>query len=262
MVENQVISSRENQHFKALVRLGRSKEIKVQEKTLICGLKQTQDFYERYQSLCLTLILAEEAILPADHFALTGLAEELPKIIFSQKLFAEIDVLGTGNPLLLAKLPQVKSLPQELAGLKTLVLPLQDPQNVGLCLRAAAAFNLDQVLLTKECASPFLPRALRAGGLAAFALPLVSLRVGLKDLAKQDWFDQRAYVLDMKGRDIASIQLESKHGFCLIVGEEGAGIKQLSDFLQRVTIPQSDKVESLNAAQAVSIALYALSSKT
>ena len=50
---------------------------------------------------------------------------------------------------------------------------LRDPGNLGTILRSAAAFGVDRVILSADCAELYNPRTLRAAMGAAFKLPTV-----------------------------------------------------------------------------------------
>ncbi len=179
------------------------------------------------------------------------------RVLFTEKLFDELDFLGTRKPFLVASIPDMPQSWDRAPHLKNLILPLQDPQNLGLCLRAAAAFGMDQVLLTLECASAFLPRSLRAGGLAAYSLKLFSLPLRIAELDSQIFPEHSVFVLDGAGEDARQVKLRSE-GFTLLVGQEGEGTKRVPRNFKRLRLEQSTEVESLNAAQAVTLALYSL----
>ena len=93
---------------------------------------------------------------------------------FSASLFKQLDVVGTHGPLLLVKVPEIAPWSDELAWPSgcTVFVPFQDPENVGAVIRSAAAFGAARVVLLREAAHPFLPRASRAAGPALFQVPL------------------------------------------------------------------------------------------
>ncbi|WP_244420355.1 16S rRNA (guanine(527)-N(7))-methyltransferase RsmG [Isosphaera pallida] len=176
----------------------------------------------------------------------------------TKPLLAELDLFGTGGPLLWIRLPDIPQYDPHEAWPEgcTLVLPFQDPENIGAALRSALAFGVGRVILTREAAHPFHPKALRAGGPAAARL---ELRFGpaLADLCGREQFAVPRLALD---RDPASPRLDQADWparFALIAGLEGPGLAGIAtNWLQRRRIPMSPRIESLNAAVSVAVALY------
>ena len=103
------------------------------------------------------------------------------------------------------------------------------------------------MILSKESASPFLPKALKASGLASLRIPLASAGT-LAELPLAN-----GYALDMEGASIDTF--EWPKDLYLVLGEEGRGVPD-SLALKRIKIPISSATESLNATVAGSIALY------
>jgi TrmH family RNA methyltransferase len=126
------------------------------------------------------------------------------------------------------------------------VLPVGDPGNLGALLRSCEAFGVGRVILTKEAAHPFLPKAVKASAGSALRLPL------LRGPALAE-FPNSCIALDANGNDIKDF-IWPANGL-LVVGEEGAGLgRKKSKFDFHLRIP-TEGVESLNAVVAASIAL-------
>ena len=89
-------------------------------------------------------------------------------------LFRELDVSGTGGPLLLTRIPVFDNWDPNDPWPDgcTLFIPFQDPENVGAVLRSAAAFGVARAVLLRESAHPFHPKATRAAGPSVFQVPL------------------------------------------------------------------------------------------
>jgi 16S rRNA (guanine(527)-N(7))-methyltransferase RsmG len=166
-------------------------------------------------------------------------------------LFREIDVFGTGSPLLLLDVPPLEAWSDDTwpAGC-TLFVPFQDPENVGAVIRTAAAFGVAQVVLLREAASPFHPRSARAAGSALLRVPL---RGGpaIAELAPQG---APVLALSPGGRDIAEVGFPERFG--LLVGLEGPGLPDAWRTAEAVGIPMQPGNESLNAAAATAVVLY------
>jgi len=129
---------------------------------------------------------------------------------------------------------------------------LQDPGNLGTLLRTARAAGVEEVWLA-EGADPWSPKVLRASSGAALALPL--RRLAAADLQQRLVQAgaaglQRVATLVSGGRPYW--QLDWCRPTLLLLGNEGAGLSPALAALadERVTIPHSPAVESLNVAVA------------
>lgn len=134
---------------------------------------------------------------------------------------------------------------------------LQDPGNLGAMMRTALAAGVEELWLA-EGADPYQPKVLRASAGAALALLLRRLEAG--DLAA------RLAVLAERGHQLVAALPAAAGGprprpyweidwtipTVLLLGNEGAGLAPELVALagERVTIPHSGAVESLNVAVA------------
>jgi len=129
---------------------------------------------------------------------------------------------------------------------------ISDPGNLGAIVRTAASFNWGFAYV-KGTADPWSPKSLRAGAGGQF-----QTTVGCVDsISDLDGWTKVSTVVK-GGLEPAAI----KGGpFALLVGEEAHGLDsqvlEASDTL--LTIPTDGTTESLNAAVATGIAVYALS---
>jgi len=162
-------------------------------------------------------------------------------------------IAGTATPEpYLAEVP----LPpyQSLKG-KTRLLALDnvsDPGNLGTLMRTALAFGFVGVFLTEGTADPYSDKALRSAKGATFHLPLQTGTIeDLLSLIKENTLTP--YVADSKGTALTSFTSP----LILILGNEANGP---SPFLKKqatlLSIPLSDKTESLNVAVAGGILMH------
>jgi TrmH family RNA methyltransferase len=181
------------------------------------------------------------------------LPADLPAFRLTRPLFEELDIVGTAAALLVGELPVLASIdlstpPQGLE----LVCALGNPDNLGALLRSAAAFGVSRVVLLPAAAHPFHPKCLRSGANAQFEL---SLWHG-PDWAALEQAAGPLLALDGGGESLSDFSWP-RH-LRLVLGEEGQGLP--GDLAaQRLAIPVSAAVESLNATVAASIALYSYS---
>jgi tRNA G18 (ribose-2'-O)-methylase SpoU len=118
-------------------------------------------------------------------------------------------------------------------------------------IRSAAAFGVARVVLLKEAAHPFHPKAARAAGTALFQVKLEQ-GPSIRELKSAEI---PLLSLSADGPDLGSEPFPERFG--LVVGVEGPGLPEhLRSGLTR-RIPMEPGVESLNAATAAAVALYA-----
>jgi len=133
---------------------------------------------------------------------------------------------------------------------------LQDPGNLGTIARSAEAFGATGILLGERTVSQWNWKAVRASAGSMLRVPMV--KVGLVP-AVQEVKERGVRVLatsSHKGTLISQVDLRGP--VALLVGNEGSGLTKdlLAQADEIVAIPQSERVESLNAGIAASIILY------
>jgi TrmH family RNA methyltransferase len=132
---------------------------------------------------------------------------------------------------------------------------VQDPGNLGTIIRSAEAFGVTAVLLGEKTVSEFNSKVVRASAGSVFRVPLIHV-----DLSRIEELRGRGVrflaTSSHKGTPIDKADLSG--GVALMIGSEGTGLPR--DYMARVNetvrIPQSERVESLNAGIAASILLY------
>lgn len=139
---------------------------------------------------------------------------------------------------------------------------LQDPGNVGTILRTADAAGFDSLILSGECADIYSPKVLRATMGSVFHLPCERT----EDLAGrlQGLASGMPVLASVLGGDPFFPALRSlPDTFCLVIGNEGSGITPEVQKVctHRLTLPMQGGAESLNAAIAAGIMMYALTNR-
>ena len=140
-------------------------------------------------------------------------------------------------------------------GQATVVLDrLQDAGNVGSILRSAAAFGFKQVLAIKGTAALWSPKVVRAGMGAHFGLRLIE-GLSVEDLSAL----QVPLVVTSSHQGVLLPQAELPYPCAWVMGHEGQGVCEAlaGQASLSVCIPQPGGEESLNAAAAAAICLYA-----
>jgi 23S rRNA (guanosine2251-2'-O)-methyltransferase len=136
---------------------------------------------------------------------------------------------------------------------------IQDPRNLGACLRSALAFEFDAVIINKDGSSPINEYVFKTSvgailNLNIFYVTNLSRSINtLKDIG--------FWVLGLDGHGEGSIFSEKfSSKTAVVLGSEGSGIRKLvkenCDHL--IKIPISNKVESLNISVAAGIIMFEL----
>jgi 16S rRNA (guanine527-N7)-methyltransferase len=239
------IESDKNALFKEMKKLLSGRGIKKFGRALLAGAKPIAETLKNFPTQCDAWISSgDQEPPPADA------PDQLSWIQLAPRLFETLDVFGTHAPLLVLRVPPIDAWqPSDGFGNGcSLLVPFQDPENVGAVIRSAAAFDARQVILLAESAHPFHPRSLRASGGTAMS---VRLRQGpsLKQLPA----DLPIIALSVEGADIRNTVFPLSFG--LLIGLEGPGLPAI---WRRTAcrIPIRAAVESLNAAVAAAVALY------
>jgi 16S rRNA (guanine527-N7)-methyltransferase len=239
------VTSASNPTFKLARELLGGRGIRKHGQAILAGARIVSEVLERFPDRVLAWLTPSDGP-PPPRAGLTWLR-------LADPLFREIDVAGTHAPLVLAMVPEMPPWDASDPWPEgcTLFVPFQDPENVGAVLRSAAAFGVAQAVLLREAAHPFHPRAARAAGPALFQ---VALRQGpsLHDL---DPTTGPMIALAADGDDLDARPFPERFG--LVPGLEGPGLPEALRAGPRRRIPIAADVESLNAATAAAIALYA-----
>lgn len=134
---------------------------------------------------------------------------------------------------------------------------IRDPGNLGAIFRIAAAFDLDGIVLSEDCCEVFSPKVVRASLGSVFWIA--------HQVAGYDWLQAQpadivGLVMDSPVRITEYKRKDVSKPLIVVVGSEGAGIRSevAKVITQRLSIPISQKMESLNASVAAGIALFEL----
>ena len=134
---------------------------------------------------------------------------------------------------------------------------VQDPRNLGACLRCAAGAGADAVVVAKRRSASLTAAARKAASGAAERLPLVTVTnlagaleriaaVGLSVIGAAADAEHSLYDVDLRGP------------LAIVLGGEERGLRRLTrEKCHRVvSIPLRDPVESLNVSVAAAVFLF------
>ncbi len=133
---------------------------------------------------------------------------------------------------------------------------VQDPGNVGTIIRSCVAFNIDTIVLSKGCVSPYNDKVLRStGGMIYNINIIISDLDSIIDKIKSS--NIKLYGTSLK----SSISLENmpkSDKYAIVFGNEGNGISEniLNKCDMNVRVDMESSCESLNVGVSAGIVLY------
>lgn len=240
------ITSREHPLVKEFCKLQRDAAYRKSAARVILEGKNAIQDIARSRPI-LRLLVSKEALIPkgikANEIILvpTGIIEKISTVESPEGIIAEF------------AMPQMVSLTK---AKKIVALDgIQDPGNLGTILRSALAFGWEGIFLLPGTVDPFNSKSLRAAKGATFTLPLSSgTWQDLQQLSKESQLS--IIVADLTGKEP---EKTAHKGLILVLGSEGQGVNVPNDIdFDRVTLPMSETMESLNVAVAGSILMYLL----
>lgn len=240
------IHSASNHMVKMWRSLVTGKGVKKHRMTLVSGTKAVKEAINSSPDLRRHLIISSRG-----NPEWQDIYSSLPVYRLRHELFREIDSFGTQTPILVVQVPEQRpfsELPRDVAVI--LVVPFQDPANVGAVIRSAAAFNVRNIVISTEGANPYHPKSIRASGGLVFR---VTCYAG-PSIHTIHIDNVPIVTLAADGVPIGQYSFPEK--FMLIPGVEGPGLPDELASAIRISIPMTQDVESLNANVAASIALY------
>ena len=168
----------------------------------------------------------------------------------------KISALSTANNILAVfiKKPSLQSV--NISHKLTLFLDdIQDPGNLGTIIRTADWFGVETIFCSNGTADCYNPKVVQS---TMASLGRVNMLYGdiINELQKHSNIKKYAAVL--AGKDLKDIE-KIKEGI-LIIGNESKGISSpvIQLVNEKITIPKIGSAESLNAAVAAGIILYAI----
>ncbi len=254
-----VITSRDHPLIKQLIKLeGSSQYRKRAGLTLLDGVHLIQIY-------CSVLGTPKNLVVGQSYFEDTenkGFLNRLfgntrPKItIVSNALLRGISPVKTPTGILaLIAIPELKKESDHGKEIFSVLLEaIQDPGNLGSILRSAAAANVRDVYLSKQCADAWSPKTLRASMGAHFFLRIHE-NCDLQKVAQE--FSGTVIATSIQAtKTLFEISLAGPTAF--VFGNEGAGLSKemIQAANENISIPMPGKTESLNAAAAAAICFF------
>ena len=135
-----------------------------------------------------------------------------------------------------------------------------DPQNVGAIIRSAFAFKMNGLALSQRNSPLESASMSKASSGAIEKLEIIELSNMSREIQKLQKLNFNVYGLE-KSKKADIFELEKETGnVAIILGSEGLGLRRLTKEKvdKLITIPINEDSESLNVANAASIAMFQL----
>jgi len=251
------VDGRHNSRLKELRRLFREAAPNEHGEVAVDGMHLVEEALR--SGLRVSAVFFSDAARQRAHKLLPQLSAHTETLVVPDELFAA--AVPSESPQGVAAIIKIRpfSLDDLLAiqpALLVVTIGLQDPGNLGTVARSGEAFGATGLLLGEGTVSPWNWKAARASAGSLFRLPSAKLPTaevlpeiksrGVRVLATSSHKGTPVWEVDLCGPS------------AILIGGEGAGVPRnlflLADEL--IAIPQSERLESLNAGIAASVVLY------
>ena len=243
-----IITSSDNKLVKKLNKLKQKKYRDEYGEFFVEGYKNVLDSVRARPQSVRTVILCEKSAFFAPEF------DGFETVVFSDALFDRVCETENGQGVM-----SVHAVPSSAFPERDVILldRVRDPGNVGTILRTALAAGYDVVL--DNCADAFSPKVVRSA-MSAVLKCRTAFDIDVEELKRAGY---EIICADMGGDNV--FEADKPRGrYCIVIGNEADGIsdgiKRASDRI--LSVPQSGDIESLNAAVAAGVMMYALKAVT
>ncbi len=239
----EIITSSDNRLIKRLNKLKQKKYREIEREFYIEGYKNVLDTYSAAKSSVKEIILSESA---AEKYG--GAFDKIT--VISDILFSKISDTDCAQGVI-----SINRAPEFCVPKNKRIIYLdrvRDPGNVGTVIRTACAAGYGVIL--DNCADVLSPKVTRSS-MSAILKCEIGLDIPVDELKNGGY---ELISADMGGENVFSADKPSGK-YCIVIGNEADGISELikSKSDRILSIPQQG-MESLNAAVAAGIMMYAL----
>lgn len=250
-----MITSTTNQRIKRLVAMANKPKLRREENVFL--VEGTKMFLEAPRSW------VQEVYVSESYMKKCPFLQELKQIGYeavSDEVFQKISDTKTPQGILsVLKQPQytLEDLMQKEMPLLILLEDIQDPGNLGTIFRTAEGAGVDGIIMSRETADIFNPKATRSTMGSIYRVPhlyTADMTGMIEDLKAKKIAVYAAHLQDSRFYDEA----DYRTAVAFLVGNEAKGLKQqTADAASAyIKIPMQGQVESLNAAIATSLLVY------
>ncbi|MEN6326937.1 MAG: RNA methyltransferase [Syntrophomonas sp.] len=253
MLKVKPILSRDNQKIKHASKLKHKKFRNQEQAFLIEGPKMLEEALLKRPESVLRVFVDQNKEQAYREY--TEKYNDLEWYIMESKLIEYISDTDTPQGIVAVIRQPSCSLDELMSGANLLLLldQISDPGNLGTIIRSAWAFEVDGILLTRECVDPYSPKVVRATMGGIFNVPIISdftaddiepiKTEGFQVMCSSLEANRSCYALDFGAKSMVVIGSESR-------GVSSEVRSQCDTFFK---IPTNPQVDSLNAAVACAI---------
>lgn len=258
------IASREHPYVKYLVKLQKSAQLRKQSaSTILDGIHLIQSYLSAGTGFSAprSIIISEAGQKNSEIISLLDTCRQFPDTCIyrvTDQVFAKISSVKTPTGVLACITVPAVTDPSTITASKLsnciLLESIQDPGNLGTIIRTAAAADISDIFLSRDCADAWSPKTLRAA-MGAHFLTTIHSDCNLLEIAKH--FHGQIFATALNGYQ-ALYQSDLTKPTAFVFGNEGAGLSELmlraAD--KTIFVPMPGKTESLNAASTVAVCLF------
>ena len=148
----------------------------------------------------------------------------------------------------------------KMTGERVLVLcSVRDPGNLGSVIRSAVAFGVRHVILSDDCADVYNPKTVRSAMGSLFHVRLTCVRDMASVVLSAQAVGRRVLAAELRAHAVPIDEAHLTGEDIILIGNEGHGIDERLSSLATgsVYIPIAEQTESLNAAVAAALFMFA-----
>lgn len=261
-----VISSSKNERIKNIAALQKSKKARTEQGVFVAeGLRLSEDVFKSASKLIREVYVSESFSGGNELKRLYDLAGDIrvvDPVTVKDSVFETMSETVTPQGILCVVKQPTYTVDEIISGtdIKLLILEdIQDPGNLGTMVRTAEAAGMNGIIMSRGTVDIFSPKVIRSTMGAVLRVPFVyaeNLNDVLDELRTKDISVYAAYLRD--GTDFKKVKYSNRAA--VLIGNEGNGLSDsvLEHCDMNVFIPMAGEVESLNAAVAAALLMYAL----
>ena len=273
--ESEIITSRQNRIVVDAVKLGDKKAREKSKLFKFDGFKLLGEALDKNVDIKRILVSeskSEQLFQKISAFEEKG--KNIAVSILSDELFLRVsDEQAPEGVICIAEYPNhhsinaasdaIKTLAEDLSKRILMLESIRDPGNMGTVLRTAAAFGVDAVIMSRDCADIYNPKTVRAAMGALFKVGVLSCDDFIETIEILKSSGRRVYAAALDKNAVRLDEVEFERFDTAVIGNEGHGLSQeaISACTRSLYIPMEEGCESLNAAIAASVIMWSMYKK-